>query len=189
MVGFWWEPSMFQTANFSQYPSVVKTEGESSLGFLLLMCPTLWQPHRLQPARLLSPWDFSILSWVAISFSRDLPDSGIKPVSPALQADSLLLSYGEFFFFYKGINPFDGGSTFLWGFPGGSEVRASACNAGDPGSIPGSGRSPGEGNDTHSSILSWRTPWTEEPGRLQSTGLQRVKQDWATSLSLSTFIT
>ena len=32
------------------------------------------------------------------------------------------------------------------GFPGGSEVRASACNAGDLGSIPGSGRSPGEGN-------------------------------------------
>ena len=34
----------------------------------------------------------------------------------------------------------------ILGFPGGSEVKASACNAGDPGSIPGSGRSPGEGN-------------------------------------------
>ena len=33
-----------------------------------------------------------------------------------------------------------------WGFPGGSEVKASACSAGDLGSIPGSGRSPGEGN-------------------------------------------
>ena len=33
------------------------------------------------------------------------------------------------------------------GFPGGSDSKASACNAGDPGSIPGSGRSPGEGND------------------------------------------
>ena len=32
------------------------------------------------------------------------------------------------------------------GFPGGSEVKVSACNAGDPGSIPGLGRSPGEGN-------------------------------------------
>ena len=32
------------------------------------------------------------------------------------------------------------------GFPGGSEVKASACDAGDPGSIPGLGRSPGEGN-------------------------------------------
>ena len=33
------------------------------------------------------------------------------------------------------------------GFPGGSEVKVSAWNAGDLGSIPGSGRSPGEGND------------------------------------------
>ena len=41
---------------------------------------------------------------------------------------------------------------------------------------------------THSSILAWRTPWTEEPGRLQSTGSQTVRHDWATSLSLSRFI-
>ena len=38
---------------------------------------------------------------------------------------------------------------------------------------------------THSSILAWRIPWTEEPGTLQSTGSQRVGHDWATSLSLS----
>ena len=38
---------------------------------------------------------------------------------------------------------------------------------------------------THSSILAWRIPWTEEPGRLQSIVLQRVRHDWATSLSLS----
>ena len=37
-------------------------------------------------------------------------------------------------------------SRFVMGFPGGSEVKVSAWNAGDPGSIPGSGRSPGEGN-------------------------------------------
>ena len=37
---------------------------------------------------------------------------------------------------------------------------------------------------THSSILAWRIPWMEEPGALQSTGLQRVRHDWATSLSL-----
>ena len=35
---------------------------------------------------------------------------------------------------------------------------------GDPGSIPGSGRSSGEGMATHSSILGGRSPWTEEPG-------------------------
>ena len=38
---------------------------------------------------------------------------------------------------------------------------------------------------THSSILAWKVPWMEEPGRLQSLGLQRVGRDWATSLSLS----
>ena len=38
---------------------------------------------------------------------------------------------------------------------------------------------------THSSILAWRIPWTEEPARLQSTGSQRVGHDWVTSLSLS----
>ena len=34
-----------------------------------------------------------------------------------------------------------------------------------------------EGMATHSSILAWRIPWTEEPGGLQSTGLQRVRHD------------
>ena len=37
----------------------------------------------------------------------------------------------------------------------------------------------------HSSTMAWKIPWTEEPGRLQSMGLQRVGHDWATSLSLS----
>ena len=38
---------------------------------------------------------------------------------------------------------------------------------------------------THSSILAWKMPWTEEPGRLQTIGLQRIRHDRATSLSLS----
>ena len=38
---------------------------------------------------------------------------------------------------------------------------------------------------THSSILAWKIPWTEESGRLQSMGSQRVRHDWVTSLSLS----
>ena len=37
---------------------------------------------------------------------------------------------------------------------------------------------------THSSILAWRIPWTEEPGGLQATGLQRVRQDRATEHSM-----
>ena len=40
-----------------------------------------------------------------------------------------------------------------------------------------------EGIAVHSSILAWRNPWTEEPGRLQSMGLQRVGYDWVTNTS------
>ena len=39
-----------------------------------------------------------------------------------------------------------------------------------------------KGMATHSSILAWKIPWTEEPGRLQSMGSQRVGHDWATKL-------
>ena len=55
--------------------------------------------------------------------------------------------------------------------------KDSAANAGDVGSFPGSGRSPGEAMATHSSSLAWRIPWTEEPGRLQSIGSQGVRHD------------
>ena len=41
---------------------------------------------------------------------------------------------------------------------------------------------------THSSSLAWKIPWTEEPGRLQSMGSRRVRHNWATSLSLFTFL-
>ena len=40
----------------------------------------------------------------------------------------------------------------------------------------------------HSSTLAWKSPWMEEPGRLQSMGLLRVRYDWAISLSLFTFM-
>ena len=60
------------------------------------------------------------------------------------------------------------------GFPGGSDSKESAFNVGDLGSIPGLGRSLGEGNGNplwHSHL------WTEEPGELQSMGLQTVGHD------------
>ena len=44
----------------------------------------------------------------------------------------------------------------------------------DPGLIPGWEDPLEKGMATHSSILAWRIPWTEEPGHLQSMGLQRV---------------
>ena len=60
------------------------------------------------------------------------------------------------------------------GFPGGSDGKESACNEGDLGLIPGSGRSLENGMATHSSILAWRIPWIEETGGLQSMGSHRV---------------
>ena len=48
------------------------------------------------------------------------------------------------------------------------------------GSIPGSGRSPAEGNDNHFSVLAWETPWTEEPGELESMELQKSRYDSVT---------
>ena len=64
-------------------------------------------------------------------------------------------------------------------FPGASGYKASAYNAGDPGSIPGSGKSPGEGNGNP---LQLENPSDRGAGRLQYMGLQRVGYDWATSL-------
>ena len=65
-------------------------------------------------------------------------------------------------------------------FPGGSAVKASAYNVGDPGSIPVLGRSPGEGHGytLQYSCLGnpWEIPWTEEPGGLQSMGSQNQTQ-------------
>ena len=54
------------------------------------------------------------------------------------------------------------------GFPGGSAGKESACNAGDSGLIPRSGRSPGEGNGNPLQYLARRTPWIEEPGGLHA---------------------
>ena len=65
------------------------------------------------------------------------------------------------------------------GFFGGSVMKNPSAKAGAVGSIPGSERSPGEGNGNHSSSLAWRIPGTEEPGGLTSVGLHRVWQDWS----------
>ena len=60
------------------------------------------------------------------------------------------------------------------GFPGGSVVKnlpANMRDRGHPGSISGQKEPLDYGMATHSKILAWEIPWTEEPGRLQSMGL------------------
>ena len=56
------------------------------------------------------------------------------------------------------------------GFPGGSDGKESTCNAGNLGRSPGWEDALEEGMATHSSILDWTVPWTEEPGGLHSWG-------------------
>ena len=57
-------------------------------------------------------------------------------------------------------------------------LPANAEDIRDAGSIPRSGRSQGRGHGNgHSSILAWRIPWTEEPGGLQSIGVQKVRHN------------
>ena len=69
-----------------------------------------------------------------------------------------------------------------WLLSGSSDGKASAYNAGDLGSIPGSGRSLEKEMATHSSIHAWKIPWPEKPGGLHPIGLPRVAHDWVTSL-------
>ena len=73
------------------------------------------------------------------------------------------------------------------GLPCNSNSKEPACNAGDQGSIPGLGSSSGEGNGNPLQY-SCLDNSIEKPGGLQSLGLQRVRHDWAPSLSLFTFM-
>ena len=102
--------------------------------------------------------------WSGLQFPspEDLPDPGIRPRSPAFQADSLL-----------------------------TELSGNTCNEGDPSSIPESGRSPGKGNgNIFCSILAWKIPWTEKPGRLYSLwGHKELDMTEQLTLSLSLFTT
>ena len=59
------------------------------------------------------------------------------------------------------------------GFPGGSAAKNPLAHAGDVSPIPGSEDPQEKEMATHSSILAWTIHWTEEPGGLQSTGLQK----------------
>ena len=71
-------------------------------------------------------------------------------------------------------------AQFFMGFPWSSVSKESACNEEDLSLILGLGRPPEKEMATHSSILAWRILWTEEPGRLQTKGSQRVRHDLTT---------
>ena len=62
--------------------------------------------------------------------------------------------------------------SYCWGFSGDSVVKNLLANAGKAGSISELGRSLEKQMATHSSILAWKSPWTEEPGGLNPWGLK-----------------
>jgi len=62
---------------------------------------------------------------------------------------------------------------YTMGFSGGSVVKNLPAIARNVGSVSRSGGPPEKGVSTHSSILAWEIPWTEEPGRLQSMGSEK----------------
>ena len=70
----------------------------------------------------------------------------------------------------------------LWSFPSGSDSKESACNAEDPGSIPGSGRSPGEGNGNPLQYSCLENPvdrgaWPQ--GHKESNTTERLAASWS----------
>ena len=101
-----------------------------------LLLPKFFSLHSTLP--LLSPSTWVTASTIDLSeFSSKLPFSR----KPALTCQSWSGSLGRCSqkIFYRTF-------ILIWSFPGGSDGKVSACNAGDPGLIPGSERSPGEGN-------------------------------------------
>ena len=71
--------------------------------------------------------------------------------------------------------------TYCRGLPDGSDSRESFCNTGDWVQSLGQKDPLEKRMANHSRILVWKIPWTEDPGRLQSTESQRVGHSWATN--------
>ena len=95
------------------------------------------------------------------------------PLTPTFDSSLFLILPSKIFWLYFSLQIV---------FPGGSVVKSPPASAGDPATrvqFLGWKDLLEEGTATHSSILAWRIPWTEEPGRLQSTVSQRVGHDWS----------
>ena len=105
-----------------------------------------------------------------------VPFSEMLPL--AIKLSPLSKHFLESWLFYRWIESCPG-------FPGGSDGKEFACSAGDPGLIPGSRRSPGEGHDNPLQYSCLENPMDrEEPGRLQSMRSQTAGQDWMTHMPL-----
>ena len=120
----------------------------------------------LGPIHSLFPQLFLVSSFVQ-SLSQDISESLCAFVYTVFSPDQLSESFplwGDFLTsqMVKNLPPVQ--ETWVWSL--------------------GQDNPPEKGMATHSSLLAWKIPWTEEPGRLQSMVLQRVRHDWATNISL-----
>ena len=123
----------------------------------------------------MTPWTATCQAPLSVAFSRkeywsghplpsprDLFDPGVKPWSPALQAGSLPFEpLGLSQTSRRTLKSVQGYQLSQKRFSGGASGKnppADAGDAGDLGSIPGSGRSPGQEMTTHSSVLAWTIP-------------------------------
>ena len=169
--------------------------------YLSLLCERMPSPNYSVKIKLLSRvWLFATLWTIAhqapppMGFSRqeywsglpfpspgDLPDSGIEPRSPTLQADALTSeppgkpwcpNYNYSVSKAKEV------------FPSGSVVKNMATMQENWVRSLGPKDSLEKGIATHSSIPAWRISLTEEPGGLQSMGSQRVRHGWATNTNV-----
>ena len=176
----WWSKTIKTTMKWN---TLMCVWGEMSLQSFQV-CPTLWNPMDYSlPPGLLCPWGFSrqeYCSGLPCPFPGDLPDLGIEPVSltsPALAGGFFTTSTT-----WEALNKVTYVFQFIWWFsPAGSEEKESTCNTGTQVWSLDQDDPLEKGKATHSSIPAWRIPWTEEPGWLQSMGLQRVGHNWETN--------
>ena len=122
-----------------------------------------------------------ILEWVAVPFSRGFSQhrdwTQVSHISDRFLAiwatrDAFLIWPNTYLYqFYRGV--YDGSD--------GKKKKKKACIGGDPGSLLGWEDPLEKGTVTHSSILAWRIPRTEDHGGLQYMGSQRIRHDWVTN--------
>ena len=128
-----------------------------------------------------SPFLFQNWIWVLLSWEIDLP---VKYGNVVVIDKKSRKNSHMFKVFLAGKIMTEEKGELLWSMASQVvlEVKNPPANTGDirdMGSIPGLGRFPREDVATHSSILTWKIPWTEEPGRLQSIWSQRAGHDWS----------
>ena len=158
------------------------------------LSPAFWRASRMAPAGDLCSTEPSPLT---CSPACNLSSGGSHPPAPLF---FILHLFGIAFQFkpavYKPPHPYLSGSPLFflnehfkkWSESGASDSKEFACNIGELGSIPGQEDPLEKGMAIHSSICVRRTPWTEEPGRLQSTRLQRVGHNWMINTSFLSFL-